>query len=167
MTSHSEPSRQPRAVSGEPRFADAARIPTGSLGCRHNRNERPPERSTSARRRRVLVRWLRRTANHRPAHDPTRRRGELLLCDRVAVVRSELLEIADLLERTDDPDPACVAELHGLLSDGCESPLYNPEIHISELRATLHYIRAGLAASAPSAAKSPRRSVGGIRREAV
>ena len=30
-----------------------------------------------------------------------------------------------------------------LLTDGCESPLYNPDVHISELLATLHYLRGG------------------------
>jgi hypothetical protein len=57
-----------------------------------------------------------------------------------------LLEIAALLEHARDPDPACVAELHELLANGCDSPLYNADIHISELQATLHHIRALLAA---------------------
>jgi hypothetical protein len=37
-----------------------------------------------------------------------------------------------------------MAELHSLLADGCDSPLYNSEIHVSELRATLYWVRARL-----------------------
>ncbi len=92
----------------------------------------------------VIVQWLRRTANRAGAPDPMVRRHEALLHYRVAAVRTELLEIAAVLERADDPDPACVAELHDLLANGCDSPLYNPDIHVSELRATLHYVRARL-----------------------
>jgi hypothetical protein len=68
----------------------------------------------------------------------------VLLPDRVAAVRADLLELADLLEHTDEPDPACVAELCRLLSDGCQSPLYNSDAHVSELKATLYYARSGL-----------------------
>lgn len=73
-----------------------------------------------------------------------RRRHDLLLHDRVTAVRTDLLEIAVMLERSDDPDPGCVAALHDLVSDGCESPLYNPEVHVSELRATLYFARSRL-----------------------
>ena len=72
------------------------------------------------------------------------------MCDRVRCVREQLLDIAWLLEESMDPDPRPVAELHKLLRDGCESPLYNPDIHESELRATLHYLRSALATSAHS-----------------
>lgn len=40
---------------------------------------------------------------------------------------------------------ACLA-LHRLLTDGCASPLYNCEVHPSELRATLYYVRSRLGA---------------------
>jgi hypothetical protein len=96
------------------------------------------------RQRRVIVQWLRRTANRAGEPDPMVRRREGLLQYRVAAVRTDLLEIAATLERSDDPDPACVAELHDLLANSCDSPLYNPDIHVSELRATLHYVRARL-----------------------
>jgi hypothetical protein len=33
--------------------------------------------------------------------------------------------------------------IHKLLTDRCESPLFNPDIHVSELRATLYYLRGG------------------------
>jgi hypothetical protein len=57
------------------------------------------------------------------------------------MVRSELQEIAALLEHASRPAPAAVAELDALLGNGCDSPLYNPEIHDSELRAALYYTR--------------------------
>jgi hypothetical protein len=95
----------------------------------------------------MLARWLRRTAKRAARGDPLDRRSEALLCDRVRSVREQLLDIARLLERSTDPAPRAVAELHKLLRDGCESPLYNSDIHESELRATLHYLRSALATS--------------------
>jgi hypothetical protein len=72
------------------------------------------------------------------------RRFEILLCERAAAVRTDLLAIADLLEAADNPHPSCVADLERLLSDGCSSPLYNRDVHQSELRATLYYARSQL-----------------------
>jgi hypothetical protein len=63
------------------------------------------------------------------------------LHDRVAAVRAELLSVADLLERAQDPEPACVDELRRLLGDGTGSPLLNEQVHISELRATLFHLQ--------------------------
>jgi hypothetical protein len=71
-----------------------------------------------------------------------------LLCDRIATVRADLIEIAALLDATEYPDCASIAALHALLSNGCESPLYNREVHISELRATLYYVRRQLRSEA-------------------
>lgn len=96
------------------------------------------------RARRRLVSSLRRLARSTTPQDPTRRRFEVLLVERVRLVRDELLEIAALLESATDPDPACIRALHRLLTDGCESPLYNPAVHPSELSATLYYLRARL-----------------------
>ena len=101
-------------------------------------------RKVSARKRQALVGTLRRLAAHTIDRDPRRRRFEVLLPDRVAAVRGDLLEVANLLETTDAPDPACVADLNRLLSDGCQSPLYNPDVHVSELTATLYYARSAL-----------------------
>jgi hypothetical protein len=101
------------------------------------------ERSAD-RKRRVLVKWLRRTANHTDHPHPVARRRQTLLPHRAGAVRSELLQIAAALEHTANPNPASLTELHQLLANGCDSPLYNPDIHISELRATIHYLRAGL-----------------------
>jgi len=99
-------------------------------------------RLVSARNRRRLVRWLRRTA--RDANERRIRPGpEVLLHYRTAAVRADLLEVAALLERAHDPDPDCVKEIQRLLDNG-DSPLYHPGIHVSELYATLHYVRAGL-----------------------
>jgi hypothetical protein len=108
------------------------------------RQARRRGRPISPRRRRKIVRWLRRTARHDHEPHPFARRRETLLFYRVGAVRADLLEIAAMLEHAPDPDPASVAALHELLADGCDSPLYNSDIHISELVATLHYVRAAL-----------------------
>jgi hypothetical protein len=65
------------------------------------------------------------------------------------MVRSELLEIAALLERASYPAPAVLTELDALLGNGCDSPLYNPQIHESELLAALYYTRRALLDSQP------------------
>lgn len=94
--------------------------------------------------RRVIVQRLRRTANRSRESDPIRRRRDALLHYRAAAVRADMLEIAATLERTQTPNPACVATLHELLSNGCDSPLYNPRIPMSELHATLDHVRTEL-----------------------
>ncbi len=94
--------------------------------------------------RRVIVQWLRRTASRAHDPDPIRRHREMLLRYRAAAVRTELLEIAAALERTHHPDASIIATLHELLANGCDSPLYNPAIHISELHATLYGVRSRL-----------------------
>ena len=86
-------------------------------------------------------------AAHGIDRDPLRRRFQVLLPDRLALIRADLLELADLLEATADPDPVCVADLSRLLSDGCQSPLYNADVHVSELRAALYYARSTLRGS--------------------
>jgi hypothetical protein len=103
-----------------------------------------PQRRVTARQRRKLVGWLRLTARRRRRPQTGRYRCDLLLEDRVAGVRADLLEIAAMLEWAGDPDPTCVAELHRLLRDGCESPLYNRDVHISELRAIVYYAKQAL-----------------------
>jgi hypothetical protein len=108
------------------------------------RAEHQQARLVSARNRRILARWLRRTANRTTEPHPFVRRREALLHYRAAAVRTSLLEIATLLEHAHNPDPARIAALRDLLANGCDSPLYNPDIHPSELKATLAYIRSGL-----------------------
>ena len=67
----------------------------------------------------------------------------MLLRYRAAAVRTDLLEIAALLEQSCDPDPASVKAIHRLLANR-DSPLYDPGVHVSELYATLYYVRAAL-----------------------
>jgi hypothetical protein len=111
---------------------------------RADRTERRQARPVSARGRRVLAENLRVVARQAIDPDPIRRRHDVLLHFRAAAVRTDLLEIAAMLERTNDPDPACVKALHELLTIGCDSPLYNAGIDVSELQSTLDYIRCGL-----------------------
>lgn len=101
----------------------------------------------SNRTRRRLVKSLRELACRRSPGDAPARRFDVLLQERVSLVRGELLEIAALLEGELRPDPGCVVALHRLLTDGCASPLYNRDVHPSELRATLHYVRCRLGTS--------------------
>jgi hypothetical protein len=58
-------------------------------------------------------------------------------------VRAELLELADALEQTRAPNPACVALIRELLMNGT-SPLYNPNLTVDDLRTTLSGARAGM-----------------------
>jgi hypothetical protein len=98
-------------------------------------------RLQSPRTRRTLAAGLRRTADPIQSHcrfDPCP-----VLVDRVAPLRDELVKLAIDLEETQTPDLACVALIRELLTDG-SSPLYNPNIHVSELRATLDHVRARL-----------------------
>lgn len=69
--------------------------------------------------------------------------GWHLLDYRAAAVRSELLEIAALLEHAHDPEPASVAKLRHLLTDDT-SPLYDPSVDAAALHATLTEVRRGL-----------------------
>jgi hypothetical protein len=98
----------------------------------------------SPRGRRRVVRQLRVTAMLAGDGDSIRRLHDVLLHYRAASVRTELLEIAALLERTHDLDPECVLALRDLLADGCDSPLYNAAIPVAELHRTLDRVRSGL-----------------------
>jgi hypothetical protein len=123
--------------------------------------ERKHERLMSARNRRVLAQWLRLTAKHATDRDPIRRRHDVLLHYRAAAVRTDLLEIAALLERGHDPDPECITLLHDLLANHiADSPLYNPNIPFTELQTTLDKVRSGLRPGPTSKEHlSPRRPV--------
>jgi hypothetical protein len=124
--------------------ADALERPPAILDrWQARRAERKKARLMSARNRRVLAKWLRRTANDAIDPNPIRRRYDVLLHYRAAAVRTDLLEIAALIERAGNPDPDCVAALRNLLANG-DSPLYHPGVHVSELHETLSYIRTGL-----------------------
>lgn len=67
-------------------------------------------------------------------------RHSVLLRGRAAAASSELLETADELERTLQPNPAAITLLQGLLTD-CDSPLYNPYVPAVELSQTLRRVR--------------------------
>ncbi len=88
-----------------------------------------------------MARQLRRLAASRPERDPVRRRYVFVLDDRVAAVRADLLQLAAMIERAPVIDARCFTELRNLLTNGCDSPLYNREIHVSELHASLYYVR--------------------------
>jgi hypothetical protein len=98
----------------------------------------------------VLVQSLRQTANRAHIIHPIRRRRKALLHYRAAAVRTELLELAAILEHAQDPDRASVAELRDLLSNSCDSPLYNAKIPAAELGKALQRIRAGLSCARPA-----------------
>jgi hypothetical protein len=99
------------------------------------------QRLQSTHTRRALAAGLRRTAD--PIQPPRRFDPCPVLVDRVAPIRDELLELANDLEQTQTPDPACVALLRELLTDGT-SPLYNPNLPASNLHTTLTRARAGI-----------------------
>jgi hypothetical protein len=100
-------------------------------------------RLQSARTRRALAAGLRRTAD--PMQPPRRFDCCPVLADRAAAVRDELLELANALEQTQTPDPACVALIRELLTNGT-GPLYNPNVPAGDLQTTLTRARAGITA---------------------
>jgi hypothetical protein len=100
-------------------------------------------RAADARQCTRLVEGLRRVARRAASPTPARR-FEVLLCDRAAAVRFELLDLAALLQRTRNPHPEAIATLRWLLTDGCESPLYNRDVPASRLTPALDEVRAAL-----------------------
>jgi hypothetical protein len=104
---------------------------------------RKGQRLVRVRNRRALAQGLRRTAA------PTQPRARYDLCpilhDRVAPLRSGLIDLAFELEQAEHPDPASVALIHELLHDGA-SPLYNANAPAADLQRTLDRARAGLTA---------------------
>jgi hypothetical protein len=113
---------------------------------RRRRTRRHPAQCAARRRvaprvQRRLVASLRRTAARAGTPPAPGRRRELLLVHRAGAVRADLLALASAIEHTPEPDPEAVRTLLRLLTDGCDSPLYNERIHPSELLATLYYAR--------------------------
>jgi hypothetical protein len=94
------------------------------------------------RKRRRLVQALRRAAVRALETHPNRQ--QVLLRYRVAAVRPDLLEIAAMLEHTQAPNPVCLATLSDLLTNGRDSPFYNPRVPVAELHTTLDDIRSEL-----------------------
>ena len=107
---------------------------------------------------RRLVASLRYTAARAVAPPASGRRRELLLVHRAVAVRTDLLALAAALEQSPAPDPETVRTLLRLLTDGCESPLYNERIHASELLATLYYARRRICPPELGAANRPSAS---------
>lgn len=104
-----------------------------------------PERRCSAgrlsrrsrdRQRLKLVAGLRRVAR-RAGTAAKPRRYEVLLRNRAALVRPQLLEVAAALERVAEPNPDTLSTLRWLLTDGCASPLFNSDVPTTELMAAL------------------------------
>jgi hypothetical protein len=101
--------------------------------------------SSGVRDARRVAGWVRAAVARATASGRVVRRSGLLLCDRVVAVRAELLEVAELLERAERPDADAVRAVRGLLVDGLQSPLFNRDVHPSELLATLYFVRVRLA----------------------
>jgi hypothetical protein len=100
-------------------------------------------RLVSVRHRRALAQGMRAVA--RAAADQTSpSRWNVLLRRRAAPLRTELLQVAAMVERVHEPDVACIAALDDLLRDGAKSPLYNPKIDPRELAVTLDCVRRAL-----------------------
>jgi len=95
------------------------------------------DRLCSARNRRRLAKWLRGTA--RPSH--AARASPYVLWARVALVREQLLLLADELESADTIDPRTMIEIRTLLSNGRDSPLLNDQIPAAELVSTVRCAR--------------------------
>ena len=105
------------------------------------------------RERLRLVGGLRSVA--RRSHTAARaRRYDVLLYERAAAARAQLLELAATLERVTHPQPETLQTLRGLLTDGCASPLYNRDVPAAELPSTLDRIQAELDPLDPSALPS-------------
>jgi hypothetical protein len=147
------PNTRPQFPHDETQEASTITRTQGIVERRRTRTaDRRLARLLRPRSRRALAQALRATANDtsdRSRHGldagaTARWCWSPLLPYRTAAVRTELLEIAALLEHASDPDPACVQEIRELLANG-NSPLYHRSVHISELYAALYYIRAGLA----------------------
>ena len=104
------------------------------------RAARKRARLVSPRNCRSLALSLRKIAARGSAGDPMSHRHSVLLHGRAAAASSELLETADELERTLQPDPAAMTLLEALLTS-CDSPLYNPHVPAAELSQSLSRAR--------------------------
>jgi hypothetical protein len=98
---------------------------------------RSRSRLCSARRPRAFGASLRQTA----LASPRERENVFVQWDRVALVRDELLALADELESADNVDPRTMVELDRLLCDGRDSPLLNEQLPASELVSTVRCVR--------------------------
>jgi hypothetical protein len=113
------------------------------------------KRTVNDRTRRRLVASLRRAAKATCSSAGQGHRQILMLPDRLDAVRANLMMLAALLDQTGDPDAEAVRLLEKLLTDGCESPLYNRAVHVSELTATLFSATKRLSRRTPAQDKAP------------
>jgi hypothetical protein len=98
----------------------------------------------AARRRRLQVADGLCYVARRAAPQARRRRHDLMLISRAAAARTALLEVAALVRCSTNPDPECIADLRTLLTSGCDSPLYNPDVPAAQLDETLDRARSML-----------------------
>lgn len=99
------------------------------------------KRLVSPRNRWAVARSLRQTVA--VTQPPRRFDCCAVLPERVAPVRLALLQLASALERNPEPDPASVALVQELLSDGC-GPLYNSNVPADDLRRAILRASAGI-----------------------
>jgi hypothetical protein len=121
-------------------FVGSLLLTADSPGSPTDAGRRQPPRVKSRTRQKVIA-SLRRAGARAATPPPPGRFRVVLLHDRVAAARDEMLELAARLEQAADPDPEAVNTLWRLLTDGCASPLYNRSVHPSELAATLYYAK--------------------------
>ena len=99
------------------------------------------------RRRRAVANGLVAVARRSGPRANVRQRGVLLL-HRAVAVRPQLLELSALLRATPEPDRETMAMLQALLTNGCTSPLYNPDVPAKRLSALITQAHRALTASA-------------------
>lgn len=81
--------------------------------------------------------------------DERRRRGTVCLPERVEAYAHELDALAaELLSPATEVDPPSAVACFRLLTEGVESPLYNPQLPVDDLGLVLSRIRAGIHRSA-------------------
>jgi hypothetical protein len=100
-------------------------------------------RLTSPRQRRALAADLRSMVEERTRTAPSLQpvAVQLALPDRIRARRRDLLELADLVERTERPDPVAVARTAWLIRDALHSPLHNPAVPAEALGDAIHHAR--------------------------
>ena len=84
------------------------------------------------------------------------RQFDVLLRNRAALVRPQLLQVAATLERVNDPDPETLRTLRRLLTDGCASPLFNAGVPTGVLTSALDRVRLELEAREARDAREAR-----------
>ena len=136
--------RQAMHTRRNTQFQHAPAPPESGSRLRQRRALRRREKLVGARNRRALVDSLRIVARKGAGRGV--RRHELLLVDRAAAVRTTVLHIAAQLDQSRAPDAEACSALDELLRNGCASPLYNRDVHVSELFATLDFVVGRLAA---------------------